>query len=346
VETNCITDPQLSPLPPPEVPPAAGKVLGQNAVPLPVWKLEVVPMPAPQPVRRTRPAARRASVKAGPWLAAALQTRWESYCAQLQRCREEPTEEAVHELRVATRRLIAQLFLLSAVVPGAAPGNAHRFLKERLKALGELRDVQMLRRFFDGQTSAFPELILVRDALARLERRLIKLAGRQVARFKSRKLENWIAGITDDLTANSGSRRVQRALHAAVLRATDNAFREVVERRLAIDALDLRTIHRPRVAFKKFRYMVESLSPAITGLGRKQLGALARYQRKMGAIQDLGVILSCVTEYLENHGYAQPLFERFCRFLRRRRARAVATFVSSADGLFAFWPPPAGRGGA
>jgi hypothetical protein len=84
--------------------------------------------------------------------------------------------------------------------------------------------------------------------------------------------------------------------------------------------------------------MVESLSPAITGLGRKQLGALARYQRKMGAIQDLGVILSCVTEYLEHHDYAQPLFERFCRYLRRQRARAVAAFMNSADGLFGFWP--------
>ena len=128
-------------------------------------------------------------------------------------------------------------------------------------------------------------------------------------------------------------------LLAAVLRATNHAFHEVVARRQAINPAEPRTIHRTRVAFKRFRYMVESLSPAVTGLGGKPLRTLARYQRKMGNIQDLEVILACLNEYLEDHAHAQPLLEPFCRYLRRRRARALLAFLKSADDLFRFWPP-------
>jgi CHAD domain-containing protein len=52
----------------------------------------------------------------------------------------------------------------------------------------------------------------------------------------------------------------------------------------------MRTVHQTRIAFKRFRYMLESLSPAITGPSRRQLRALAYYQRKMGIIQDHEVL--------------------------------------------------------
>ena len=129
----------------------------------------LAPLPAVQCARPTRPAAPQPSVKVDPgWPRLRRSDGWGD-SAQLKCCREEPDEDAVHELRVATRRLIAKLFLLTAVVPGPAPARARRLLKERLDALGELRDVHVMRLFFDAQTTAFPELILVRDALARLE---------------------------------------------------------------------------------------------------------------------------------------------------------------------------------
>ena len=129
------------------------------------------------------------------------------------------------------------------------------------------------------------------------------------------------------------------ALQAGVLQAADAAFKEVVERRNAIDPAEPKTIHRTRVAFKKFRYMVESLSPAVTGFSRGQLRVLARYQRKMGAIQDLEVILACLNEYLEHHAHAQPLLAAFYRYLRRRRARALRAFLKSVDDVSGSWPP-------
>jgi CHAD domain-containing protein len=262
-------------------------------------------------------------------LAAALDNRWQSYREQLRRCQGKFSEGAVHELRVATRRLLAQFTLLSCVAPSPALEKARRILKRRLTALGDLRDAQVQRLFIQQKTSTFPELVLLRGWLQRRERRLARSAAEKVKRFKTRKLERWISAMIGDLTAKARRSRAQSQLA------------EAVERRRAIDLADLRTVHQTRVAFKRFRYILESLSPGITGLSRRQLRALAYYQRKMGIIQDLEVLQACVARYAREDKKRKALLQRFSRHLRQRRARALRSFLKSADRLFAFWPPAA-----
>ena len=113
-----------------------------------------------------------------------------------------------------------------------------------------------------------------------------------------------------------------------------------MKRRQAIDLADLGTIHQTRVAFKRFRYIVESLSPGLTGLTKRQLRTLAYYQRRMGIIQDLEVMKRCVAELRPlTHKKTESALRPFCRYLRQRRARALRSFLKSADYLFEFWPP-------
>jgi CHAD domain-containing protein len=275
----------------------------------------------------------------GPCLAEALETRWRSYREELRGCQEDFSEEGVHELRVATRRLIAQLVLLSCVIRSASLEKARRILKRRMVALGELRDIQVQRAFIEGQAARFPELELMRAWLQRRERRLAKSADRRVSSFKTKKLEKCVHALTDDLSAKSSGARTQSRLASAVLRATASAFAEAVERRQAIDLADLGTIHQTRVAFKRFRYMVESLSPGITGLSKRQLRALAYYQRKMGMIQDLEVLQACVGRFIREDKLTEGSLRPFRRYLQQRRGRALRSFLRSADRLFEFWPP-------
>jgi len=290
----------------------------------------------------------QATVSIGLCLAKALDTRWQTYREQLGQCQGACSEEAVHELRVATRRLLAQLTLLDCIVPGVALAKARRMLKRRLAALGELRDTQVQRSFIDQKVVSFPELVLLRTWLERRERRLVNSAASKVKRFKTRKLERWLSTVRAGLTANARGLRAQSRPASAALRATSRAFAEAVERRRAIDLADLRTIHQTRVAFKRFRYMVESLSPALTGLSKRQLRSLAYYQRKMGIIQDMEVMQACVARYVKEHKRSEGVLGPFCRHLRRRRARALRSFLRSADRLFGFWPPArlAAPGGA
>ena len=136
MESTC----SISPIPPPCPSLCTGEATSQLA--------------GSTPIKLTFPA-RLAPVAVGPLLAAALNNQWRSYRAQLRHCQEHFSEEAVHQLRVATRRLLAQITLLSSVTPSAPLEKARRILKRRLAALGNLRDAQVQRLFIEQKAVSF-----------------------------------------------------------------------------------------------------------------------------------------------------------------------------------------------
>jgi CHAD domain-containing protein len=300
----------------------------------PLDSKEPVPF-APTEITFDRPAPR----PTGTVLARALARRLDTYINQLRHCQRDFSETSVHELRVATRRLIAQFVLLSCITPGASARKACRLLKRRLKALGKLRDTHVQRLLLERQLTRFPELLLVRDFLQRQERRLERAAAAKVTGFKARKLEKWATDLSEFLVANAGSGRRSARMTAAIERATAGAFGDVVRCRQAIVPTEAANVHRTRLAFKKFRYMVESLSPELTGLGKRELRALAHYQRRMGLLQDLEITQHCLNDYMQQNGGTEDLLRPFGRYLRSRRARALRSFLKEADRVFEFWPP-------
>jgi CHAD domain-containing protein len=275
----------------------------------------------------------------GPFLARSLRGRWELYQAQLRRCQDDFSEESVHQLRVATRRLMAQFVMLGCVTPGKTAEKARRVLKRRLKALGELRDTHVLGLFVERQLERFPELLFVRDILKQRERRLERATAAKVRTFKLGKLERATLTLGEHLAGEPGMAGQPDRLAALVARETTKAFDDVVRRRQAIDPANASTIHRTRIAFKKFRYMVESLSPDVTGLRKRELRALAYYQRRMGNLQDLEIVQQCITGFVQKHAGMERLFKPFVRYVKIRRARALRSFLKSADDLLEFWPP-------
>jgi CHAD domain-containing protein len=278
---------------------------------------------------------RRLALAAGVFLADTLGRRWETYRKELRVCKHRFSARTVHELRVASRRLIAQLVMLGCVGVGTREEEARRVLKRRLKALSELRDVHVQRLFIEQQMTRFPDLSMVCDDLRRRERKLERVAAGKVKRFKTRKLRKSLEALAVRLTRRSGQADY---LAAKVTQATARAFADVARRRQAIDPAKPSTIHRTRIAFKKFRYMVESLSPEFTGLSKRDLRVLAVYQRKMGILQDLEVLQQLLSDFVRRHRHAAELLDPFARYLRARRARALRSFMKTADALFGFWP--------
>lgn len=343
---NAILPPQsnVANLPPPLD--RAGVLLEPELASSPAIELLQLPTPAFRPARpsqisrrRARPHARVLSLTAGPFLANALGSRWQTYRACIRSCQDDFSEQTVHKLRVATRRLIAQLLIVSCVTTIGTPEKARRVLKRRMKALGELRDTHVQRLFIQCRMARYPELILVEDVLRRRERRLQKAAAGKVKGFKTRKLEKWILALQLHLALTRPADGRPDQLLKAVTRATTKAFATLVSRRKAIDPAIPDTIHRTRIAFKKFRYMVESLSPDFTGFGRRQLRALAHYQQRMGILQDLEIIERCITGFVRQDEGIGRLMAPFSRHLQATRTRALRSFLKSADDLFEFWPP-------
>jgi hypothetical protein len=59
----------------------------------------------------------------------------------------------------------------------------------------------------------------------------------------------------------------------------------------------------------------------------------------MGIIQDLEVMQACVAQYAQGNKKRTALLQRFSGHSRQRRARALRSFLKSADRLYEFWPP-------
>ncbi len=74
----------------------------------------------------------------------ALGQRYGKYQVEHNRCKAEFSEEAVHDLRVATRRLLAIVDLLRIIAPAPNLQKLRGLLKVQLDSLDELRDTQVL----------------------------------------------------------------------------------------------------------------------------------------------------------------------------------------------------------
>jgi CHAD domain-containing protein len=294
----------------------------------------------PSPARAIPPTQPLTDVRV--LLLDSLNDRWETFRAELKRCQKQFSEEAVHDLRVATRRLISTLDLLASVHPKARLRKARRALKGQLDMFGPLRDVQVQLLTVDKMLASFPELKGFYDFLVQRERKLIRRLGAEVKKVEIGMVKKAIRGAIKQVEVLLDMPEMQYEKRAEAMHAVEVAFNRVVERKQVLDSTDSATIHRMRVAFKKFRYMVESLAPVLERGTSKQLKAMNAFQGSMGDIQDAEVLLTSVMTFARKlGGESETLLARALEELVRRRAAVIADFLGTADRLYTFWKPMA-----
>ena len=269
-----------------------------------------------------------------------LNDRWHAFRAELKRCQKQYSEAAVHDLRVAMRRLISTLDLVSSVHPEAGLRKARRALKRQLDMFDPLRDVQVQLLAVDKMLASFPELQGFYNALVKRERKLVRRLSVELKGVKTGTIKKGIAGAAVQLEALRDTPAVQQQRRTEAIRVVEVAFNQVVERKQAIGPSDSASIHRMRVAFKRFRYVVESLAPVLDHVTGKQLRAMNAFQGSMGDIQDAEVLLISVLTFARKSGpEREASLARVLEELSRRRAARIDTFLGAADTLFTFWTP-------
>jgi len=325
----------------------ASPIAGASAHPSkPVPKQPKEPGLLRAPPRQKKTSAKYESPEA--YLIRSLETRWLTYRKQTRVCRRQPSETAVHELRVATRRLISEFLLLGELLGKSREVRSScKVLKAQMKPLGKLRDVHVKRLWMDRRKARFPELMLIFKDLQRAETELTNAAAKAVKRFKAGEPARCVALLTRTLSEVACKRGASRRLCVRAHATARNAQAQVIRRRRAVTRGDLRTIHRTRIAFKRYRYMVEALSPWLTGLTRQELRKLASYQRRMGNIQDLDVLDRYLETDSERNEARRILLCPLRRLLKKRESQLLHDFFRSADQIFNFWPyerPPVHHG--
>jgi CHAD domain-containing protein len=187
---------------------------------------------------------------------------------------------------------------------------------------------------------AFPAARPFHDYLLKRELRLAKKTRKRIKDVKTGSLGRSI----EACRKKAGLQREAlsaRTAGARLLRAVDRAFTRTRQLRARIDPRDTKTIHRTRVAFKKFRYMVEELADCLPRANDKLLAEMRHYQAMMGDIQDAEVLLSALDKFLGQKEIKRKPGRQLREELARRRHWLIRVYLDAADQLTDFWPPEA-----
>ena len=255
--------------------------------------------------------------------------------ARLRRARRKPALAAVHDLRVASRRLLSMIALLDDAAPVPGLVRLRRSIRRRLKDLGAMRDVQVQMGLVETLLPGFPQLAAFHAALDRRERRLAKRARERLGEWSLKTFLRRTDGVLDALIAGFDP-EVDSRVGLRIQSAVEDAHRRVVVVRECVDRRRPETIHRVRLAFKKFRYMAEIVAPARRDWTPERLEAMRGFQDRMGAIQDAGALLDAMAAYRRRTGRTSVLVAE--NEVRRRRAGLIEAFVEVADEIRFFRP--------
>jgi CHAD domain-containing protein len=237
--------------------------------------------------------------------------------------------EAVHQLRVTTRRVRTLLRLLGDVLPDAAVGELASELRWLARLAGPVRDIDVLVQGIARSPHRAP---LVRALQIRRARRADELAdGLRSARF-GMLLDGFRALLAARRPAESPSLR--SAVDAAMRRAVRRLRRagRAVGKRGRISA-----VHELRIRAKDLRYLLESFPELYEEAPRRRvLAALREQQRELGKIQDLEVGAAILRDLARPHDVT--LADRAAELrggMKTRRTRARARVAPRLKRFFA-----------
>lgn len=266
-----------------------------------------------------------------------LEDRWDVLHHDLESVRQKATTKKVHDLRIALRRMSSILALVDEILGGKPAARFSRRLDKLLKALGDVRDVQVQRKEVGRMAETYAALADFHRRLRKRERKLEPRAEKRLQSVSAERLRGLFEAVTADALLGLSSEALQTRHRATVLQAVDRRFSDVIDARRALDVADLGTVHRMRVAFKKFRYMVEVLQPLLIGMGRAQLDSMQAFQTLMGDVHDLDVLNQMLVRYRAKHGKNANELVAAQDEIGRRLLHSTDALMASADEIFGFW---------
>jgi triphosphatase len=196
--------------------------------------------------------------------------------------------EAVHQARVAIRRLRAAFSMFNDVVNGEDADAARRELKWLSKLLGEARDLDVfLENRMKQVALEHPDVPGVRELARRLESMRDRARHRLDGALHSDRFRALLLGVAR--CAHHGTWRRDGGLFTDfALDTLEQRLNSVRGKRKAVRGLDAHKRHRLRINAKKLRYMFEFLKPVAS---RKVVGAvsdrLERLQDLLGTLNDV-----------------------------------------------------------
>jgi CHAD domain-containing protein len=258
-----------------------------------------------------------------------LQYWMERVLKELEKVREAPEPDAVHDLRVSIRRCRSVAAVMEEVDPDSAWPDMRKLGRKLFRQLGELRDTQVLEdwtKALGPETDALREKLLSEFATQEKEFQLSSL--KAVEKFDQK---SW--------------KRLQKKLQRHIrLVPTDGLAAEclAVERLEAAKELHMRALraeksdawHALRIGVKRFRYTVESLLPA----RYEQWGEnLKRIQDVLGEVHDLDVLSAKIATSGSDLEESRTAWAERITTQRRERIETYRSLAIGEGGVWQYW---------
>jgi CHAD domain-containing protein/uncharacterized protein YjbK len=220
---------------------------------------------------------------AGDAVLAYVRTQFEAIVAQDLRVRQD-AEDAVHQMRVATRRLRSVLRVYDRIVDGARTRGLRDGLQWLGRRLAQARDLEVQHEYFRSTVTALPAELVVGPVEARLTRHfgpaeasarrtVVKTLGDK--RYR-RLLDGLDRLLTDPPLTSRAARPARKELPKHLRRA----------RRKMTGRVRLATLHRGRKAAKRYRYGLEVAEPAVGKKARRARKRAKALTKVLGEHQD------------------------------------------------------------
>jgi len=288
------------------------------------------------PLNRTRPADEDQLASR---VDRSFKSAWRSYRRAFKRCQKKLSKATVHQLRVETRRLLALVDLFDPLLAGDAADRVSRLFKQPFKASGRLRDAQVMLCDVERRLGRFPDAKCFKGELLFREKHLGRQLERKLRRTRLKPLKNRMNALRKELRVAVKRAEGRHGAQVRLLKSVDLAFANVVARRRSIVPVEPHTVHRTRVAFKKFRYMVEQLRPLMPRLAAGSPGRLRGYQKLMGDIHDCETLLAALDKFMREEKSEARRLRKFRAAVKHDRTVLLARYLRRADELFSFWQP-------
>jgi len=272
----------------------------------------------------------------------AFKSAWRSYRRAFKRCQKKLSRAKVHQLRVETRRLLALVDLFDPSLAGEAPVKISVSFKPPFKTSGRLRDTQVMLGNVEQRRGRFPETKRFRKELLRREKRLSRQLERKLRRTRLKPLKDRMDALRKELRVGVKQTQGRHRVWVHLLKGVDRAYSNAVARRRSIAPAKPQAVHQTRVAFKKFRYMVEQLRPLMPRAAGGSPGKLRGYQKLMGDIQDCEMLLAALDKFLREDKSEARRLRKFRAAIKRDHAMLMARYLRRADELLSFWKTTAG----
>jgi CHAD domain-containing protein len=285
----------------------------------------------------------RTPSREAPRLSAVLGRRWQDYERVALLLRERPPREpAVHDCRVAARRLITLLRLIENA--DAAPGarGLRRRVRRSLRALARLRDVHVEHQLAAERGPQHPALRSLARHLRLQERALGAAVAEELAHQAQAEERHHYAALIA-YVASKETHGGTAPLLANVRRELARRAAAVRRRAQAMQARELDSLHAARVATKKLRYLLEVLQ-ALSGAAvvAERLRQARGWQSRLGRVQDLRVLRDELAAYLAAHPRLNGAAD--LRALEGELTRAAQSTARARQRLAAFATALAGPG--